>query len=169
LLLFRSLGYDVPLPAAALAPAPAVGGLQGAGDRVASARAVGAAPPGRSAAAPTKPPAPSGGGEPDTAPLALGLVRGDPEHVAALAPTSRYSRWTYADRTGRPPIGREIRELVLRLARENPRWGYQRIAGDINKLGLGVSATTVGKILREAGIGPAGRRGGLSSRTFLRQ
>ncbi len=40
-------------------------------------------------------------------------------------------RWTYSGRTGRPPIGCEIRELVLRLARENPRWGYQRIAGEI--------------------------------------
>jgi putative transposase len=59
--------------------------------------------------------------------------------------------WTYAGRTGRPPIGGEIRKLVLRLARENPRWGYQRIVGEINGLGLKVSATTVRKILREAG------------------
>jgi len=58
---------------------------------------------------------------------------------------------------------------VLRLARENPRWGYQRIAGEINGLGLKVSATTVRKILREAGVGPAGERPGLSWRTFLRQ
>jgi putative transposase len=78
-------------------------------------------------------------------------------------------RWTYAGRTGRPPIGGEIRELALRLARENPRWGYQRIVGEINGLGLKVSATTVRKILREAGIGPADSRGGLSWRAFLRQ
>src|SRR5439155_3274147 len=77
-------------------------------------------------------------------------------------------RWTYASRTGRPPIGGEIRELVLRLTRENPRWGYQRIAGEINGLGLKVSATTVRKILREADIGPAGGRSGLSWRMFLR-
>jgi putative transposase len=57
---------------------------------------------------------------------------------------------------------------VLRLARENARWGYQRIAGEINGLGLKVSATTVRKILRQAGIGPAGERGGLSWRAFLR-
>jgi hypothetical protein len=38
-------------------------------------------------------------------------------------------RWTYGGRNGRPPIGLEIRELVLRLAHENPRWGYQRIVG----------------------------------------
>ena len=79
-------------------------------------------------------------------------------------------RWTYAARTGRPPVGHEIRELVLRLARENPRWGYQRIVGEINGLGLKVSATTVRKILREAGLGPAGERPpGLSWRAFLRQ
>jgi transposase InsO family protein len=58
---------------------------------------------------------------------------------------------------------------VLRLARENPRWGYQRIAGEINGLGLKVAATTVRKILREAGIGPAEERSRLSWRTFLRQ
>jgi putative transposase len=77
-------------------------------------------------------------------------------------------RWTYASRTGRPPIGGEIRQLVLRLARENPRWGYQRIAGEINGLGLRVSATTVKKILRQAGIGPGGERAGISWRAFLR-
>ena len=77
-------------------------------------------------------------------------------------------RWTYQGRNGRPPLDTKIRELVLRLARENPRWGYQRIAGEINGLGLKVSATTVRKILRQAGIGPAGERGGLSWRAFLR-
>ncbi len=78
-------------------------------------------------------------------------------------------RWTYTGRSGRPPIGGEIRELVLRFARENPRWGYQRIVGELNGLGLGVSATTVKKILRDAGLGPAGSRSGLSWRAFLRQ
>ncbi len=77
-------------------------------------------------------------------------------------------RWTYEGQSGRPPIGGAIRVLVLRLARENPRWGYQRIAGEISGLGLTVSATTVRKILRQAGIGPAGKRGGLSWRAFLR-
>lgn|SRR5512146_1243611 len=77
-------------------------------------------------------------------------------------------RWRYGDRRGRPPIGREFRELVLRLARENRRWGYQRIGGELNGLGVAVSATTVKKILREAGLGPAGSRGGLSWCAFLR-
>jgi hypothetical protein len=78
-------------------------------------------------------------------------------------------RWSYAGRTGQPPVGGEIGELALRLARENPRWGYQRIAGEINGLPLSVSATTVRKILRAAGLGPARSRGGLSWRAFLRQ
>jgi hypothetical protein len=77
-------------------------------------------------------------------------------------------RWTYPARIGRPPIGGEMRELVLRLARENPRWGYQRIVGELNGLGISVSATTVRKILRQAGLGPAGERSGLSWRAFLR-
>ena len=44
----------------------------------------------------------------------------------------------------------ELRQLVLRLARENPRWGYQRIVGELAGLGVQVSATTVAKILRQA-------------------
>jgi len=77
-------------------------------------------------------------------------------------------RWTYPGRVGRPPIGGEIRELVLRLARENPRWGYQRIVGELGGLGVRVSATTVRKLLKSAGFGPAGERTGLSWRDFLR-
>jgi putative transposase len=77
-------------------------------------------------------------------------------------------RWTYPGRAGRPPIGGEVRELVLRLARENPRWGYQRIAGELRGLGLTVSATTVRKLLRRGGLGPAGERAGSSWREFLR-
>jgi hypothetical protein len=77
-------------------------------------------------------------------------------------------RWTYSNRSGRPPTGDEIRELVLRLARENPRWGYQRIAGELNGLGMIISATTVRKILPRAELGPARQRPGLSWRAFQR-
>jgi len=54
-------------------------------------------------------------------------------------------RSTYAGRRGRPSIDADIHALVFRLARENPRWGYQRIVGEIHGLGLRVSATTVRK------------------------
>jgi putative transposase len=77
-------------------------------------------------------------------------------------------RWTYDGRCGRPPIDEEIRALVFRLARENPRWGYQRIVGELNGLGIAFSATTVAKILRQAGLGPVGERSGPSWRAFLR-
>jgi putative transposase len=70
---------------------------------------------------------------------------------------------------GRPPVDRRVRELVLRFARENPRWGYPRIAGELLKLGLPVSPSTVRRILLAAGLGPAARRSGPSWREFLHQ
>jgi putative transposase len=57
---------------------------------------------------------------------------------------------------------------VLRLARENPRWGYQRIVGELSGVGAGVSATTVAKILRQADVPPAGARAQLRWHEFLR-
>jgi hypothetical protein len=69
-------------------------------------------------------------------------------------------RWTYARRPGRPPIGKECRAVMGRLARENPRWGYQRIVGELKGLGIAVSATTVRKILREEQLGPSRRQDG---------
>jgi transposase InsO family protein len=78
-------------------------------------------------------------------------------------------RWTYAGRRpGRPSVSEEIRELVLRLARENPRWGYQRIVGELAGVGVRVSATTVAKILRQAGLPPADARARLCWSEFLR-
>jgi len=79
-------------------------------------------------------------------------------------------RWTNEKRRpGRPPVAAETRGLVLRLARENPRWGYQRIAGELAKLGLEVSPSTVRRLLSSAGLGPAPRRAGSTWREFLRQ
>ena len=56
----------------------------------------------------------------------------------------------------------------MRLARENPRWGYQRIVGELKGMGIVVSTTTAKKILRKEQLGPAGTRRGLSWREFLR-
>src|SRR6266480_1286470 len=69
---------------------------------------------------------------------------------------------------GRPPLGRETAALVVRLGRENPRWGYMRIRGELKKLGVEVSGTTIATLLRRAGLGPAPRRIGPSWSEFLR-
>jgi putative transposase len=77
-------------------------------------------------------------------------------------------KWTRRHRPlGRPALGPEVRELILRLGRENPRWGYMRIRGELLKLGVRVSATTIATVLRRAGLGPAPRRGPTWSQ-FLR-
>jgi hypothetical protein len=78
-------------------------------------------------------------------------------------------RWTYPHRRpGRPSISRDVRALILRLARENSSWGYLRIAGELRKLGVAVSASSVRNILVEAGLPPAPRRNAQSWRCFLR-
>jgi transposase InsO family protein len=79
-------------------------------------------------------------------------------------------KWTQRRRSsGRPPVDDCIRQLVLRFARENPRWGYPRIAGELLKLGLRVSPSTIRRILLANDVGPAPRRSGMSWRQFLRQ
>jgi putative transposase len=78
-------------------------------------------------------------------------------------------RWTYpASGRRRQGLDPEVVDLVLRLARENSRWGYVRIVGECRKLGVRVSATSVRNILRRHRLGPAPRRGGPSWTQFLR-
>jgi hypothetical protein len=71
-------------------------------------------------------------------------------------------------RLGRPPLPAVTRGLIKRLARENPRWGYVRIQGELLKLGISVSATTIATVLRSSGLGPAPRRIGPTWSEFLR-
>jgi hypothetical protein len=77
-------------------------------------------------------------------------------------------RWAYPHTGGRRGVPGEVVEVVLRLARENPRWGYARIVGECRKLDLVVSATSVRRILRRHRLGPAPRRGGPGWVQFLR-
>ncbi len=78
-------------------------------------------------------------------------------------------KWSYRRRSpGRPPLDCALRELVVRLARENPRWGCIRIQGELRKLGIRVGATTIRSVLRRSGCGPAPRRSGPSWGEFLR-
>jgi transposase len=70
----------------------------------------------------------------------------------------RWAARSMRGKTGRPAIRRNIRALVLRLARENPHWGYRRIHGELAGLGVKVAASTVWEILKNAGIDPAPRR-----------
>jgi hypothetical protein len=77
-------------------------------------------------------------------------------------------RWSYPHRHGRPAVPAKVRAFVLRLARENPTWGYRRIHGELRRLGSMIGASTIWAITRRAGVEPAPTRSAMTWRQFLR-
>jgi putative transposase len=78
-------------------------------------------------------------------------------------------KWTYRHRrTGRPPLNPKVCQLIVRMAKDNPRWGYVRIQGELRKLGIRVGASSIKRLLLREGLGPAPRREGPSWAEFLR-
>jgi putative transposase len=67
-------------------------------------------------------------------------------------------RWPQPPSPGRPPVTEDLRVLITRLGVENPRWGFRRVHGELHRLGHRVSAATVRRVLRGAGLGPPPQR-----------
>ncbi|GAA0427120.1 hypothetical protein Acor_84120 [Acrocarpospora corrugata] len=78
-------------------------------------------------------------------------------------------KWNYSRhrRPGRPPTAAAVKDLILRMAADNPGWGHRRIHGELTRLGHKIAASTIWNILNRAGIGPAPRRSGPTWKQFL--
>ncbi|MFF4693231.1 integrase core domain-containing protein [Streptomyces sp. NPDC001307] len=98
-------------------------------------------------------------------------------HVFAVTPTTLLAwhrqliarKWTFSQhrRLGRPSTASTVKQLILRLAKENSTWGHRRIQGELARLGYSIAPSTVWEILHAAGIDPAPQRSGPTWREFL--
>jgi putative transposase len=93
-----------------------------------------------------------------------------PKTILAWQRRLEKQKWDYSDRRkknpGRPRIAQDIEQLVCRMAREN-EWGYARIQGELKKLDIAISKSSVANILRRNGLPPSPERNGLTWREFL--
>ena len=108
--------------------------------------------------------------QPCTPTRAVGIVARHAQTLLRWHRTLVRRKWTYGKKRtpGRPPIGPQTAALILRMARDNARWGCVRICGELRKLGIRVGATTIRTLLRQHGLGPAPRRTGPTWTQFLR-
>ncbi|MBN2258364.1 MAG: transposase [Anaerolineaceae bacterium] len=93
-----------------------------------------------------------------------------PETLLAWHRRLKKQKWTFdntAKKPGRPALPQQTQELVLKLAYENRTWGYNRISGELRKLGHNASPTTIGAILKEHGLPPSPDRNGMSWKQFI--
>jgi hypothetical protein len=139
-------------------PAGPLVGVEERGVACAAARGRRAAP----YRAPARPglgrPSRPGRADPAAAQKAASAPAGTPGTVLRWHRRLVRKKWTYPNRTGRPPVSAEIATLIERLATENTSWGYQRIQGDLLKLGHRVSASTIRRVLKALKI-PQPRNG----------
>jgi transposase len=163
--LLRNLGavetrlpHAVPLHPAAR-PARPRESRQGPGDPRPASPTHRAVPPSPASQAPTRRPSPARRGQPRAAPTRWSCFLVQPATLLGWHRRLVAGTWTYPHhQTGRPPLDQEVQQLIVRLAKENPRWGYQRIKGELQRLGVRVSATAIRTTLRRHGLDPAPRR-----------
>jgi transposase len=107
---------------------------------------------------------------PHAAPLRLVVLLVKPQTLLRWHRRLVAGEWTNPCRqTGRPPLDQEVQQLIVRLATENPRWGYQRLRGELQQFGIRVSATAIRTTLRRHGLDPAPRRAPTTWKAFLRE